>query len=233
MVKIVEAIRSVLQAPSPDELVQAALSALGVVSSTMNIGEEYVLTTTVPIVIRRIQQRQTAAPSLSALLNLMCVLVKSFADTASNTKTRIRQRLGPRIIPFFKDLVKECSNVLADDTSQAHADATSVLQALLASIPNFWSSGDILLIIELYLRSDATVAQRPKTHLTGFVKTLAKRGSSKVLLPTLCDSWTRLAAVEVRSRYSPVLAGELTEILACSYSGFGLPVRRTKSHPTQ
>lgn len=86
--------------------------------------------------------------------------------------------------------------MLEDNASKAHAEAISVLHALLSSIPNFWSTGDFLLIIELYL-CQTVYSKQHQGQVSSFVKTLAKRAPSKLLLPTLCDLWTRLAAKDV------------------------------------
>lgn len=68
--KIVEAIKKILQATPPDSVVQVALSALETIASTMSVGEEYTLTSSVSLVITKIQSRQTAPAALSALLTL-------------------------------------------------------------------------------------------------------------------------------------------------------------------
>ncbi|KAI0692328.1 hypothetical protein BC835DRAFT_1416622 [Cytidiella melzeri] len=180
ILKILEVVKKLL--PSAEEqLLLSALNALKALSSTMAAGEESPLTTTVPLVITMVQQRKT----LSSALGVLLVLI---------------QKLGPRIIPYFKEVVKECASVLDEEDSRAHAESIGVLHALLTSIPGFWSSRDFLLIIELYLKQQKSDTQRHQTQLSTFVKTLAKRAPSKVLLPTICDLWPRLAANKPDSR---------------------------------
>ena len=70
-----------------------------------------------------------------------------------------------------------------------------MLHALLTTIPTFWSSGDFLLVIEIYLNQYEAGNQN---EISTFIKTLAKRAPAKILLPTMCDLWTRLATNQVR-----------------------------------
>ncbi len=100
------------------------------------------------------------------------------------------------MIPYFKDIVKECASILSEEEKHAQPEAITVLHALLITIPSFWSSGDFLLIVELYLEQHEAGSQTP---LSTFVKTLAKRAPTKVLLPTMCDLWARLSADQVRN----------------------------------
>lgn len=136
--------------------------------------------------------------------------------------------MGPRIIPYFKDIIKECVGVLGNETSPGHAESIGVLHALLTSIPNFWSSGDFLLIIELYLRQHVSAAQHNQAQLSSFVKALAKRAPSKVLLPTLCDLWSRLAADKVHPCLIFYLLPALTVSSAGHQSDLRLPICAAK-----
>lgn len=103
-----------------------------------------------------------------------------------------RRKLGPRIIPFFRDIIKTCAVSLNESDAQVRAETIAVLHSLLASIPSFWSGGDFLLIIELYLKQHSSEPQHQESKLASFVKTLAKRAQPKVLLPSLCDLWIQL-----------------------------------------
>ena len=133
-------------------------------------------------------------------------------------------KLGPRAIPFLKDIVKTCVSyskesinstsgisqayhkssqanltLYSGDASIVHS-ASNVLRNLLTSIPTFWGEADILSVVELYLdSSQANTADA--AELTLLVKATAKRTTPNVLLPALCNMWTRLSvdASKVRS----------------------------------
>jgi len=64
-----------------------------------------------------------------------------------------------------------------------------VLQALLSTIPSFWTADDINLVVDLYLLHDVATETLVMANL---VKAVAKRVPSSVLIPTLCDTWKRL-----------------------------------------
>ena len=64
-----------------------------------------------------------------------------------------------------------------------------VLQALLSTIPSFWTADDINLVVDLYLLHDVATETLVVANL---VKAVAKRVPSSVLIPTLCDTWKRL-----------------------------------------
>ena len=67
--------------------------------------------------------------------------------------------------------------------------ALRVLQALLSTIPSFWTAEDINLVVDLYLLHDVATDTLVMANL---VKTVAKRVPSSVLIPTLCATWRRL-----------------------------------------
>lgn len=67
-----------------------------------------------------------------------------------------------------------------------------MLQALLASIPNFWSSADLTLIADLYLEATTSLPQSRTAQIWTLVKSVTKRVPSKTLVPVLCDFWTGL-----------------------------------------
>ena len=90
-------------------------------------------------------------------------------------------------------MVKECVSVLRNPKIEGATESVAVLQALLASIPNFWSSADLAQIVDLYL--DAVVSM-PQTHsalVWTLVKSTTKRVPSKTLVPVLCEYWTTSA----------------------------------------
>lgn len=74
IVKIVESVKKIIIS-APETLTVAALDSLKAIASTMSTGEEYVLTSTVPLTIGLVQQRKTTSSALSVLLVLMLVLL--------------------------------------------------------------------------------------------------------------------------------------------------------------
>ncbi|GJE92911.1 U3snoRNP10 and BP28CT domain-containing protein [Phanerochaete sordida] len=174
IIKIVDAIKKLLPTANAELLLPAALHALNTITNTLATGEEYALTSAVPLVIKSVRERRATAPALSTLLSLT-------------------SKLGPRTIPYFKEIVKECVGVLRDGELAASSDAIAVLQALLASIPNFWGSADLTQIVDLYLESTVSASQSLTALIWTVVKAVTKRIPSKVLLPVLCEYWTGLS----------------------------------------
>ena len=79
------------------------------------------------------------------------------------------------------------------DEAGVISTASSILRNLLTSIPTFWGETELLLVIELYL--DGSHASAPGgVDLSLLVKTVAKRASPNVLLPTLSNMWSRIQA---------------------------------------
>lgn len=68
---------------------------------------------------------------------------------------------------------------------------SSILRNLLTSIATFWGEPELLKVIELCLDSSkASTADASAMSL--LVRTVAKRASPNVLLPALCNMWTRI-----------------------------------------
>ena len=70
MAKIIDAIKQRLADTSSDVLMPSALRALASIAITLVPGEEHGLTSTVPLVIKCIQERRATVPGLAALLAL-------------------------------------------------------------------------------------------------------------------------------------------------------------------
>lgn len=202
IVQIVDKIRSVFST-TEDVLARSALRALAVISDTISPGEESAITNTLPLVLEAIRRESLRAPALHALL--------SFSS-----------KLGPRSIPYLKDIVKECvarareaalagggkgghCACEADDLTVCLVDsslisaAAQVLRNLLTSIPTFWGEAEVLQVVELYLDgAEASAGQSAEMSL--LVKTVAKRASPTVLLPALCNMWERTLAAQAKVR---------------------------------
>ncbi|TCD67119.1 snoRNA-binding rRNA-processing protein utp10 [Steccherinum ochraceum] len=173
---ILELIRKLLVAKSDTTIVIASFHAVDAVASTMCPGEESALGSIVPIALGYVRDDKCVPEALTALHTSVV-------------------KLGPRVIPYFKDAVRACIGVLrraddsdtsADDDASPTSSALGILQALLSSIPKFWSNFELSQVIDLYLDS-----QTPE--LASFLKTVSKRAQPKVLLPLLADIWSTLS----------------------------------------
>ena len=89
-----------------------------------------------------------------------------------------------------------CSNVIRTHSNNEaiSSRAAGGLHGLLASIPNFWSSSEFLQVITLYLDVCGSAPKSQLAPLSSLIKTVAKKAPSKLLLATLCDTWTSLNA---------------------------------------
>ncbi|THH26927.1 hypothetical protein EUX98_g7265 [Antrodiella citrinella] len=187
IVKITERARKLL-ASKPDILTTiASFHAVSAIANTMCSGEESVLTSVVPIAINYVREDKCTSQALMALLSLT-------------------HQLGPRVIPYFKDIVSICVGAIRDVSNETSTDDETlktiplgVLQALLKSIPKFWGTAELLQVINLYL-SD----QSPE--LSTFMKAISKKSQSKVILPLLCDLWSSLSSSRNKTTQSKMVA---------------------------
>lgn len=124
-------------------------------------------------------------------------------------------KLGPRILPFFRDIVSQAVILLREgsegliystysfvrsltyNSSEFIYATVDVLRGLLTSIPTFWSPSELAPVIKLCF--DHTVGKSDTAYST-LVKAIAKRAPSKVLLPTMTEMWTSLATSPQRVR---------------------------------
>jgi len=175
VVQIIDIIRKLLLSKNGQEQLDASLYALNTIASTMASGEESALATTVTIVVAFVQEQQSAASAAKTLLSLTT-------------------NLGPRVIPYFKDIVNACLSVGRQFDSEENTDKSAlsaslhVLQSLLNSIPKFWSSVELTQVIKTFIES------KPETRarMTSFTKVLTRKAPSKALLSVLCNMWTSL-----------------------------------------
>jgi U3 small nucleolar RNA-associated protein 10 len=125
----------------------------------------------------------------------------------------IRLKLGPRIIPYFREIVAECVAILRENLEGAlyflHAIRSSaltpylepspivdgsvkVIHSLLTSIPAFWGTGELGHLIQLYVDQCAVTASAHTMAMTGLAKALSKQVPMKAVLPVMCDMWPPL-----------------------------------------
>ncbi|KAJ7740997.1 hypothetical protein B0H14DRAFT_3515417 [Mycena olivaceomarginata] len=158
---IVEEIRKLLLLHPDGPLATSSYRALRSVAASISPGEEGPLTTMVPPILAAIRGRKMAAPAMAALAPLSA-------------------KLGPRLIPFFRDIVAQC---VATET-------LDVLHGLLTSIPTFWGPTELTQISRLYIDHHAT----SEAPLMTLMKTVAKRAPTAVLISALADIWPSLQA---------------------------------------
>ncbi|KAI0790983.1 hypothetical protein C8Q75DRAFT_805854 [Abortiporus biennis] len=165
-----------------ESLLSASFHALNAIAQTLCPGEEGSLTNTVPVINTCLKEHKSLSSALKTMLSLVT-------------------KLGPRIIPYFKDIVKTCVGLLrADDLPGATSSCVKILQALLSSIPKFWSASELNEVIELYLDSCIATSSPSRTEeITSLMKSTTKKSPPKVLIPLLCEMWAKLSTSDDES----------------------------------
>ncbi|EKM74924.1 hypothetical protein AGABI1DRAFT_123475 [Agaricus bisporus var. burnettii JB137-S8] len=146
----------------------------------------------------------TALPSILAALS-----IPDLAVHALDTLIHLSTKLGPRLIPFFKDIVNKTSMFLENADDILLGKSTAVLHGLLISIPTFWGSDALTKIMILYMDHSRTNAGSPKPPMSSLMKTVTKKVPTKTLLPNLVDVWVAASSNKNLDRiaaYSNVLA---------------------------
>ncbi|KAI0031465.1 hypothetical protein K488DRAFT_52013 [Vararia minispora EC-137] len=181
IIKIVQQLNGLLSSPVQD-LTGPVLLAIRALSSSAVEGEENTFMGTVPLIIAELRDRQNTEEAVAALVPLSV-------------------KLGPRIIPFFHDLLREIVALLresleatSDATKDISNNALDVLRALFSNVPGFWGGSELTAIFLLYLdsRSSLHIGESLRT----FVRSIAKKASSQVLFPAVFDVWPALENVE-------------------------------------
>ena len=121
-----------------------------------------------------------------------------------------RRKLGPRMIPYFREIITESVSLLregaegipssAQDFDQERLtplsvivdDTLGVLHGLLTSIPTFWGVGEITQVVKLYLDHYASMSSTPSSAMPTLMKAIAKRAPTKVLVPAVYEMWPSL-----------------------------------------
>ncbi|KAK0237018.1 armadillo-type protein [Armillaria nabsnona] len=170
IVKIIERMKDLLIAFPTGPIAVSGLKALKSVGANICSGEEAAITQVLPVLVSDIRGSRNTIHAMSALSPLAA-------------------KLGPRIIPFFREIVDLCVGILRDGTEDLMTVTTEVLHGLLTSIPSFWGSGELTQVIKLYI---FTSKGARNASLTSFVKTLTKKAPEKVLVPTLTQIWASL-----------------------------------------
>ncbi|KAG6902641.1 hypothetical protein C0995_013766 [Termitomyces sp. Mi166 len=193
IVKIINLIRGLLTSRINESLTRAAYKALRSIGLSMCLGEESSLTEAIPLILVSIRGRTATAAALSAL-------------------SPLPTKLGPRIIPHFRDIVTETVAIIREDASAVTEDAYSVLHGLLTSIPTFWGAREVTQIVTLHMDHCVSTSNAGSPAMLSLVKALAERAPSNVLLPALIDLWTSFTAslrIERFVAYFDILARTL------------------------
>ncbi|KAJ7456907.1 hypothetical protein FB451DRAFT_1275210 [Mycena latifolia] len=187
----VEEIRKLLLLHPDGPLTASSYKALQSIAGTMSPGEEGSLTTLIPPILATIRGRKMAEPAMGALAPLSV-------------------KLGPRLIPFFRDIVTQCVALLREGVEGVATETLNVLHGLLTSIPTFWGPAELTQVCKLYI-DHYTSSTAP---LTSLMKTVAKRAPTAVLITALTEMWPSLRASpqtdrleNVRSLFNVFLEG--------------------------
>ncbi|KAJ7042839.1 hypothetical protein C8F04DRAFT_1251651 [Mycena alexandri] len=165
----VEEIRKLLLLHSDGPLSASSYKALQSIAATMSAGEEGALTTMIPPVLAAIRGRKMAKSAMAALAPLSI-------------------KLGPRLIPFFRDIVAQC--VASNSNAGVATETLNVLHGLLTSIPTFWGPAELTQVSRLYIDHYAS----SEAPLTTLMKSVAKRAPTGVLITALSEMWPSLQA---------------------------------------
>ncbi|KAF8999772.1 hypothetical protein BDQ17DRAFT_1360346 [Cyathus striatus] len=164
VVKIIQSIKNIV-AKHNGNLGAAAFQALKSITITMASGEENTITEIIPFALVALRSEDTSHSALAAL-------------------TPMPSQLGPRIIPFFREIIVQAISTIRDNKASNSDDAFSLIHGLLASIPTFWGAGELNQLIELYIEYPASGA------MSTLMKAMSKKIPAKVLLPSSMQAWT-------------------------------------------
>ncbi|KAG7447396.1 uncharacterized protein BT62DRAFT_967377 [Guyanagaster necrorhizus] len=170
IVKIIDRTKDLLVSFPTGPIAVSGLKALRSIGAHFCPGEEAAITQVLPVLISDIRGSKNTNYAMAALSPLAA-------------------KLGPRIIPFFREIVDLCVGILRDGAEELMSTTTDVLHGLLTSIPSFWGSGELTQVIKFYVFASRG---RRTTSLTSFVKTMTKKAPEKVVVPTLTQIWTSL-----------------------------------------
>ncbi|THU93396.1 hypothetical protein K435DRAFT_779869 [Dendrothele bispora CBS 962.96] len=172
--KILGFIHKLLSQQSEESFITSSFMAITSIGRTLCNGEESIMTSLVPFAISTMRSRRMAAQAISALAVLPT-------------------KLGPRLIPYFRDIISEAVALLRDAHDDLIGDGVSVLEGLLITIPTFWSKSELSQLVKLLI--DLSITQKTSQHIIQFTGTVTKRAPAKALLPTLCEMWQQIESL--------------------------------------
>ncbi|KAI0270487.1 hypothetical protein BC834DRAFT_967272 [Gloeopeniophorella convolvens] len=155
-------------------LVTQALRALKAISLSVVSGEEASLVECLPLIVAAAKSEQVIGAVVLSLPSLCTAL-------------------GPRIIPYFRDIIqlavrvlRDSFNVIQDDGASITRDALDVLRAVFDTIPAFWGASELGSVFGLYFDALASGAGG---EIGSFVKRVAAKAPTGVLLSTYFETW--------------------------------------------
>ncbi|KAJ7079966.1 hypothetical protein B0H15DRAFT_1025307 [Mycena belliarum] len=167
----VDEIRRLLLLHPDGSLAVSNYRALQSIAATISTGEEGSLTALIPPILAAIRGRKMAASAMAALAPMSV-------------------KLGPRLLPFFRDIVSQCVAILREDAEGVATETLNVLHGLLTSIPTFWGPAELTQICKLYIDRYTSSA----IPLASLLKVVTKQAPTAVLLTALADMWPALEA---------------------------------------
>ncbi|KAG2757731.1 hypothetical protein P692DRAFT_20824545 [Suillus brevipes Sb2] len=185
--KVAEAVRREQQktATSIFDCIRDVPTVSRSIGSSICPGEESALVSTVTSVIKTIKTRASLQTAIAVL---------PFS-------------LGPRLIPYFREIAQECTSVLQEGLSgkmvqSSVDDAISTLQGLVSTLPAFYGAAELRDIVKLHLDYSVTLSG----PMTGFMKAIAKKIPCNMLLPVLCDLWPNLEKSQKKEHVDGLIA---------------------------
>ncbi|KXN83997.1 U3 small nucleolar RNA-associated protein 10 [Leucoagaricus sp. SymC.cos] len=136
------------------------LKALKSLASTMVSKEESALTTALPAILAALK-------------------VPELVHHALDSITPLSSKLGPRIIPFFKDIVVQSVVILKDADDDLLEKTTAVLHGLLSSVPAFWGSDAITQMVNLYMDHVKANSGHSRAAMSSLMKAISKKVPTK------------------------------------------------------
>ncbi|EPQ56067.1 hypothetical protein GLOTRDRAFT_129071 [Gloeophyllum trabeum ATCC 11539] len=166
--RIIGSLERILGGSGNNSVKSRAFIAVKAIGESACAGEENALLTMVPRILEAMRNGIATVHATAALPPIIA-------------------KIGPRVLPYFRDIIQRCVSVIHGTTHDPadSAPAARTLSALLDSIPNLWGSGEITQVLETYLT--APDMSSVSSAMDGVVKTATKKLPSSVLLSTLCN----------------------------------------------
>ncbi|KAJ4481176.1 hypothetical protein J3R30DRAFT_3464943 [Lentinula aciculospora] len=175
IVKICNLVKKILSRQPNQATTTSALNAIRAIGMTLCSGEESAMSALVPFLVGVMNAKSNPEVVSAAVRALVTLPTK----------------LGPRLIPHFREIIFQAVTVLRKGLEGLTEDTVQLLQNLLIAIPTFWSTTELTSVIKLYVDL-CLPTSKPPVELSNFMKSVAKKAPSKVLLPTLCGMWPSL-----------------------------------------
>ncbi|KAJ7582775.1 hypothetical protein C8J56DRAFT_230499 [Mycena floridula] len=170
VITITETIRMLLTAQPEETIFSGAFKALTAIAMTGCSGEENSMIAVIPLVLAAVRSRKSSTSAMAVLAALPA-------------------KLGPRLLPFFREIVTDCVAILREGVAEWIDDASATLSSLLISIPTFWGTTELTQILSLCFELHGSKSTKAESTVGPLMKAVSKRVPSKVLLSTMSDMW--------------------------------------------